>query len=78
MADNKVTPWFSMREKPTRPGVYQVRTTGCSNFYSKWTGKCWTLTGLNVDDAAKQRERSNSCYNGEVTAWRGLAQGGRQ
>lgn len=45
-------------------GVLSSASINTARFNYKWDGSNWTLTGLLVED-----QRTNSCYNSDLTAW---------
>ena len=73
MKKRQVTGWYSMKQKPARPGVYQLQGYG-DDYFSFWTGRRWNATDFTVHGAAEETVRSISCYNGQHTGWRGLTE----
>ncbi len=76
----KLTDWFHRRQRPARPGVYQVRGTSGSEFswigreacrYAHWNGRHWSSTGCSVRDVA---QRCFATYGYQMLDWRGLAE----
>jgi len=68
---SKTTDWFANSIKPTRVGVYQVKILGSEGWvrYSRWNGKCWSMTAAGASEAfAKRRFRSSLL----ISHWRGL------
>lgn len=65
----KMTRWFGMSLTPSREGVYQER----DGEFSRWANGQWHLLAKTVDEAAREKTRSSSMYNGDCSYWRGLA-----
>jgi hypothetical protein len=70
-----LTPWFSGKVKPARPGVYQRNTWGNKHnpTYSLWNGRYWGFSSRTPEGAVR-REASNL----QNKPWRGLAQEPKQ
>ena len=63
----KLTPWFKVKERPARPGLYQVAYDGVPHrppAYRLWTGDRW------------RSEHGSTTLFGVASrdAWRGLAE----
>jgi hypothetical protein len=77
-----VTPWFPMDIRPLRTGPYQLRYSASAKRlterYAVWVaGDMWLCSGSTVNEAERNGcrvGRSNDCYSGVVTGWRGLAE----
>lgn len=70
---SKTTPWFSMKAKPVRIGVYEVDwQDGDTTFFSYWDGR-----GFNGGWVTPQRAREHFNFghkwSKKPTRWRGLA-----
>lgn len=69
-----VTDWF-IDEKPSRPGVYQVRHQNLPEdeiWWSKWNGNSWFAIARAFDEASQAVVRTS--YNTSVLSWRGVIQ----
>lgn len=69
----EVTPWFSNKVQPVRPGVYSVMTfAGKVEWFAKWTGIAWCITSNDAASASDCQQHSIDMYR-EGSKWRGLA-----
>ena len=72
---SKLTPWFPMSVNPVRVGVYKMETGSYYPRYSKWDGTQWMFSCDSIQDASIMCSRSEDCYDGYITGWRGLTRG---
>lgn len=69
---SKLTPWFPLKSKPARAGVYEIdRGDGGTTFYSYWDG-----TNFNGGWFTPQRARESFNFGHrwsiKPTRWRGV------
>lgn len=64
----KVTPWFSPKVKPARPGVYQMDAS--KEWYRLFNG-CWYFGAPSPYDAAASKQKLRKPF--DLVGWRGLA-----
>lgn len=67
---HKLTPWFSGRIKPVRPGVYQRKGLNGTTQWSKWDGRQWLINCVKKENAAKAKVSS---FYQTGLPWRGIA-----
>jgi len=76
----KLTPWFPVRIKPARVGVYEVKLeviedrlggTAIEQGFCYWGGDMWAVIKSTPDEAYARRVMVGSQHK----AWRGLANG---
>lgn len=69
----ELTPWFPMTTPPVRDGVYSVKSHAVRAVgFARWGCGQWHLVRPIADQAAFSCERSDDCYDGYITGWRGL------
>ncbi len=66
----KLTPWFSVRKKPVRVGVYERdHQDGCPICFQHWNGEWWSLAAEAPGTANGWQHFKSTCQYGK---WRGL------
>lgn len=80
MTKPKLTPWFSGRAKPARPGVYiatillERDLSDARGVYRYWNGKHWCKPAYTPDEAAAPSMHRRAIFR--ITYWRGRARRG--
>lgn len=67
----RLTPWFSVKVKPVRVGVYNASIFMDATVFRKWDGTAWSIGYPTAKRAAKSTERTGFP---DKIMWRGLAE----
>ena len=66
---SRLTPWCNWRQRPRRPGIYQVMWMGVT-YYSHWNG-FWAATAETTQNAHANRYWKTAL---PIRYWRGLTE----
>lgn len=73
----KLTPWFSLADNPSRPGVYEIKCRDWAGpCFSRFNGQRWNGGFSSPEKAASARELWDwlNPINVPTAKWRGLAE----